>query len=54
VSEREIGGVGDRPYDSLLIEGGQLDQVVVGDALYGVAGFAPGAEAAGDYEDFES
>jgi len=37
-----------------LIESWELDQVVVGDAFYGIAGFAPGAEAAGDYEYFES
>jgi hypothetical protein len=39
---------------SRLIESGQLDQVVVGDALYWVAGFAPGTKATGDDEDFES
>jgi hypothetical protein len=37
-----------------LIECWQLDQVVVGDSFYGIAGFAPGAEASGDYENFES
>jgi hypothetical protein len=38
----------------LLTEGGELDQVVVGDSLYWISGFAPGAQASGDYEYFES
>jgi hypothetical protein len=40
--------------DVHLIESRQLDQVILGDAFYGVAGFAPGAQAAGDDEHFES
>jgi hypothetical protein len=35
-------------------EGGELDQVVVGDALEGLSGLAPGSKAAGDDEYFES
>jgi hypothetical protein len=47
IKSRKIGG-------SRLIESGQLDQVVEGDSFYWIARFAPGAEASGDYEDFES
>jgi hypothetical protein len=32
----------------------QLDQIVVGDALYCVSSLAPGPQAAGDDVDFES
>jgi hypothetical protein len=38
----------------LLVESRQLDQVILRNPLYGVAGFAPGAQAAGDHEHFES
>jgi hypothetical protein len=38
----------------VLIEGGQFDQVVVGDSFHGLSGLAPGAETAGDYVHFES
>ena len=38
----------------LLAESWQLDQVVVGNSLHRVSGLAPGAQAAGDDEDFES
>jgi hypothetical protein len=37
-----------------LAEGWQLDQVVVGNLFHRVPGFAPGTQATGDYEDFES
>ena len=42
------------PFNPFSTESGQLDQVIEGDSLQGVAGFAPGGQAAGDYEDFES
>ena len=37
-----------------LVEGGEFYQVIVGDAFDWLAGFAPGAEASGYYEHFES
>ena len=37
-----------------LGEGGEFDEVVVRDSFYGLSGFAPGAQAASDYEYFEA
>jgi hypothetical protein len=37
-----------------LIEGGQFDQVVVGNSFHGLSGLAPGAETTSDYVHFES
>jgi len=35
-------------------KGWELDQVVVGNSFYRVPSLAPGAQPAGDYENFES
>jgi len=37
-----------------LGEGGQLQQIVVGNSFYGVSSFAPGAQTTGDDVDLES
>ncbi len=39
---------------AFLAEGGQLDEVVVGDLFHRVSGLAPGAEATGNDEHFKS
>jgi hypothetical protein len=43
-----------RPLTTRLIEGWQLDQVFGRNALHGISGFAPGAQATGYYIHFES
>jgi hypothetical protein len=39
---------------SALAEGGQFDEVVVRNAFHWISGFAPGTQATGDNEYFES
>src|SRR5208337_2230296 len=41
-------------YTMTLGEGGQLQQIVVGNSFYGVSSFAPGAQTTGDDVDLES
>ena len=50
----ECGFDGGRSFSDWLVEGWEFDEIVVGDAFYGVSGFAPGAQASGDDVDFES
>jgi hypothetical protein len=54
VDDSKVGSVCQGADGDWLVEGWEFDEVVVGDAFYGVTGFAPGAQASGDDVDFES